>query len=77
MIVDITGIELIPGNEGKDCPGNGEHKDKYGNFLQCCCDECSYMMCCYKPYSDLNNCKLCTDLECPRSENKKTDFFSF
>ena len=25
MIIDITGIELIPGNGGKDCPGNGEN----------------------------------------------------
>ncbi len=33
MIIDITGIELIPGNHGKDCPGNGEN----GN--ECCCDE--------------------------------------
>ena len=32
MIVDITGIILIPGNGGKDCPGNGEAGD-------CCCDD--------------------------------------
>ena len=29
--IDITGIELIPGNGGKDCPGNGEHTDGNGN----------------------------------------------
>ena len=28
MIIDVTGIELIPGNNGADCPGNGEHVDK-------------------------------------------------
>lgn len=37
MIIDVTGIELIPGNNGEDCPGNGEHKDENGNYnLKCC-----------------------------------------
>ena len=40
MIIDITGIELIPGNNGNDCPGNGEHYDKKGKRIDCCCDEC-------------------------------------
>ena len=44
MIIDVTGIELIPGNNGLDCPGNGEHKDKNGNYIECCCDECDYMI---------------------------------
>ncbi len=39
MIIDITGTILIPGNEGKDCPGNGFHE------AECCCNECDYMMC--------------------------------
>ena len=29
--IDITGIELIPGNCGKDCPGNGEHTGENGH----------------------------------------------
>ena len=59
MIVDITGTLLIPGNGGKDCPGNGETGE-------CCCDECDYMMCCFgegKP-----DCGGCKDRFCPRVE---------
>lgn len=41
MITDITGTELIPGNCGLNCPGNGFHEEH-----PCCCDECDYMMCC-------------------------------
>ncbi|MCH5300905.1 MAG: hypothetical protein J1E56_06250 [Ruminococcus sp.] len=59
MIIDVTGIELIPGNKGSDCPGNGEHKDKSGNYIECCCDECDYMMCCLEDI-----CKTCTDYRC-------------
>ncbi len=28
MIIDITGIELIPANGGRDCPGNGEKRER-------------------------------------------------
>ena len=41
MIVDATGIELIPGNQGKDCPGNGRNP-----IIECCCNECDYFLCC-------------------------------
>ena len=40
-------VSLIPGNRGKDCPGNGSHFDKYGNLIECCCDECDFMLCCF------------------------------
>ena len=46
MITDITGIVLIPGNGGANCPGNGAHIDPNGNLIACCCDECDYMLCC-------------------------------
>ena len=36
MIVDITGIILLPGNGGLDCLGNGENGE-------CCCEECDYI----------------------------------
>ena len=49
-IIDVTGIELKPGNKGKDCKGNGTHFDKQGNPLECCCDECNYMMICFPKY---------------------------
>lgn len=50
MIIDVTGIELIPSNGGVDCPGNGEHKDEKGNYIECCCDECDYFLFCYEEY---------------------------
>ena len=60
MIVDVTGTELIPGNFGQDCPGNGEH-----NNIECCCEECDYMQCCiqacWREY-----CAICKNPDCPR-----------
>lgn len=67
MIIDITGIELIPGNNGNDCPGNGEHYDKNGNRIECCCDECDYMLCCLESHGK-ENCKICSDSKCPRKK---------
>jgi len=46
MIIDVTGTELTPGNQGKDCLGNGKHEG-----IECCCDECSYMLCCYPQFA--------------------------
>ena len=63
MIVDVTGIELIPGNSGLDCPGNRKHGE-------CCCDECEYMMCCFTPHL-LPPCRLCRDPDCPRAQKTK------
>ena len=60
MIVDITGTILIPGEEGKDCPGNVEN-----NPVACCCDECDYMMCCL-PEHDETECLQCDVKDCPR-----------
>ena len=34
MITDVTGIELTPGNNGRNCPGNGQHFDGNGNLLR-------------------------------------------
>lgn len=44
-VIDVTGVELIPGNMS-DCLGNGEHLDKDGNLIECCCDECNYLILC-------------------------------
>lgn len=73
MIIDVTGIELTPGNHGIDCLGNGEHIDINGELIECCCDECDYMLCCIEDVSD-SNCNECDDLFCPRSmiKSKKT-----
>ena len=57
MIVDITGVVLIPGNQGRECPGNGEDPN-----AECCCDECDYLRCCYVS----QDCEDCRDPFCPR-----------
>ena len=59
MIVDVTGIILTPGNGGRDCLGNGEFPG-----IECCCDECDYMLCCLAEGEE--DCFHCKDLECPR-----------
>ncbi len=66
MIIDITGIELTPGNFGEDCKGNGKHQDAHGKLIECCCDECNYLLCCT---SDSVDCGKCTDTDCPRKNN--------
>jgi len=63
LIIDVTGIELTPGNHWKDCLGNGERKD-----VGCCCDECAYMMCCVS--DDFPNiCISCNDSICLRKNS--------
>lgn len=65
MIIDIMGVVLTPGNFGKDCFGNGEHTDGNGNLIECCCDECDYMLCCF-PQEEHPDCFKCTAKKCPR-----------
>ena len=60
MIIDITGTILIPGKQGKDCPGNG-----HNNPQVCCCDECDYMICCLPTHKE-TDCINCKDKGCPR-----------
>lgn len=67
MIIDVTGIELTPGNNGKDCLGNGLHFYEDGTWIECCCDECDYMVCCFL-MEDLSRCNTCKDTLCPRSK---------
>ena len=64
MIIDVTGTILIPGNFGNDCPGNGEH-----DGIECCCDECDYMMCCLPTYT-MDRCADCRDKYCPHAPEK-------
>lgn len=71
MIIDVTGIELTPGNNGFDCLGDGRHFDSMGKLIECCCDECDYMICC-AVMKDYNDCTKCFDALCPHSNlNKK------
>lgn len=58
MIVDVTGIELTPGNFGINCLGNGTHFDENGKLIECCCDECDYLGCCFEDI-DFSNCDDC------------------
>ncbi len=44
-IFDVTGVELTPGNMAA-CLGNGEYLNKDGNPIECCCDECDYLILC-------------------------------
>ncbi len=46
-VVDVTGVILTPGNGGKYCKGNGEHRDWKGKMIECCCDECDYFLLCF------------------------------
>lgn len=61
MIIDVTGVQLIPGNGGKDCPGNGMHEG-----IECCCEECDYFLCCMDEENP-PECFTCKDPLCPNS----------
>ena len=63
MITDVTGIILTLGNGGEDCPGNGQGTDWQGNAIECCCDECDYLLCCIEDV----DCAHCADAYCPRA----------
>ncbi len=64
MITDVTGVVLFPGKGGQDCPGNGQGRDRQGNAIECCCDECDYRMCC----TEDTDCVHCEDTDCPRAK---------
>ncbi len=63
--MDESKIKLMPANYGRDCIGNGKHKNEEGKIIECLCDECDYMICCLimKGFDDCNNCE---DVTCPR-----------
>ena len=72
MLIDVTKTELFPGILGLNCPGNGMHYDSLGNEIECCCDECDYMMCCMETHS-MEECKTCSNADCPQ----KTKFLIY
>lgn len=64
-LIDPSGVRLTPGNFGKDCLGNGKHLTKRGKRIECCCDECDYLLCCAdESYSQ--KCAACAEKNCPR-----------
>lgn len=44
--MNLNEIILTPGNCSKDCLGNGEHFDSNNELIECCCEECDYLLCC-------------------------------
>ncbi len=50
MFYNNQDINLISGNRGKDCPGNGKKKNETGDIIECCCDECDYFLECFPEY---------------------------
>ena len=69
MIIDITGVELTPGKRGEQCKGNGLFKDENGDIIECCCEECDYMLCCFDN-PDMAKCKTCMDEKCTNALGK-------
>lgn len=51
MLADVTGIILTPGEEGKNCLGNGEKRDENGNLIECCCEECDCYLTCFPNFT--------------------------
>ena len=68
MYSSYFGFEYVPGNGGKDCPGDGRHRDKRGKIIECCCDECDFLICCLEG-SSCDNCEI--DCEYNVSKDKK------
>ena len=58
--MDESKIELMPANYGRDCIGNGKHKNEEGKIIECLCDECDYMICCLimKGFDDCSQNKI-------------------
>ena len=52
-VIDPTGVELSPGEREK-CLGNGEHVDDKGLVIECCCDECDYLLICFPEFDPRN-----------------------
>ena len=46
-VLDITGVELTPGYPD-ECLGNGAHMQEDGTSIECCCDECDYLVQCFE-----------------------------
>ncbi len=67
MIIDGTGVEIIPGERGVHCPGNGNKKDSQGKPIECCCEECDYYMCCSESHQK-EECESCFDEYCPHAQ---------
>lgn len=70
MITDNDNLALMPGNNGNDCPRNGNHVQANGQLIECCCDECDFMMCCLEAHTE-EICEVCNNYRCPRTVKKE------
>ena len=68
MRIRATKIEMIPGNEGKNCPGNGEHYDNKGRLIECMCDECDYFLLCFEEWADFVHGKIRCEAQASEDE---------
>ena len=66
-------IKLTPGNFGRDCLYNGMNFDNKGRIIECCCDECDFLICCVENIRD-EDCLGCVTAKCPNRQkvNKKS-----
>ncbi len=70
MLRDRTGTLLVPGNGGRDCPGNGSGRDESGNRIECCCEACDWALCCEDSHEPAA-CLRCDERDCPRNGKMK------
>ena len=70
MIIDVTGTVLTPKSE--HCLGDGRHFDENGMPIECCCDECNYLMCCTGVFLTVK-CEECADEDCPNAGKTHED----
>ncbi len=67
VLIDVTGVVLLPGAFGRDCCGNGSHFASNGDAIECCCDECDYLKCCTDDDWQIL-CRECGNADCPSSD---------
>lgn len=62
MLIHENGTILIPGNSGRECPGNGTFHTLDGTPIPRGCGTCAFYACCHAPA----HCHTCTNLDCPQ-----------
>ena len=54
-VTDITGVELTP-RHPEICKGNGKTVDESGKPIECCCDECDFLIGCMEADRERGTC---------------------
>ena len=69
MLYHQGGVEIIPGNCGKDCPqGSKAYTNEKGERISFCLT-CNYLKCCLNLF-DMRLCRVCRETRCPRQTKK-------